>query len=160
MLEVLSAYGVRFVLIGGFAGRLWGSNLIIGDLEVCYAQDRKNTVALAAALRDLAARPRGTAMRITLSPDAETLESGGDFVLETSAGILACLSTPAGSEGFPDLVRGATQMTLDSTRVLVAALEDLIRMKRLAGRPQDFVDLEILGALREEIERARQEARG
>jgi len=50
-------------------------------------------------------------------------------------------------------------MTVDSTPIRVAALEDLIRMKRLTGRPQDLVELEILGALREETERARREAR-
>jgi hypothetical protein len=35
----------------------------------------------------------------------------------------------------------------------VAALEDLIRMKRAAGRPKDRIELEVLGALAEEIDR-------
>lgn len=35
----------------------------------------------------------------------------------------------------------------------VAALDDLIAMKRAAGRPKDRIELEILGALREEIDR-------
>jgi hypothetical protein len=51
-------------------------------------------------------------------------------------------------------------MVLDSVRVHVAALEDLIWLKRASGRPKDLVELEILGALREEIEHARREARG
>ena len=37
---------------------------------------------------------------------------------------------------------------------LVASLDDLMAMKRAAGRPKDRVELEILGALREEIDRA------
>jgi hypothetical protein len=44
-------------------------------------------------------------------------------------------------------------MDLDGVTVLVAAIDDLIRMKRAAGRPKDRVELEILGALREEIDR-------
>jgi hypothetical protein len=159
VLDVLNSHGVRFVLIGGFAGRLWGSNLITGDLEICYARDGKNHAALAAALRDLGACLPDAATKFPLLLDAKTLESGDDLVFETRAGILQCLATPPGSGGFLDLIRGATEMTVDSTPIRVAALEDLIRMKRLTGRLQDLVELEILGALREEIERARREAR-
>ena len=54
-LEVLLKHKVRFVLIGGFAGRLWGSNTITNDLDICYARDRTNLEALAAALRELGA---------------------------------------------------------------------------------------------------------
>jgi hypothetical protein len=37
----------------------------------------------------------------------------------------------------------------------VAGLQDLIRLKRSAGRPKDLVEVEILAALREAIERNR-----
>jgi hypothetical protein len=45
-------------------------------------------------------------------------------------------------------------MQIGSTKVLVAALEDLIRLKKAAGRPKDRIELEILSALKEEIERS------
>jgi hypothetical protein len=34
----------------------------------------------------------------------------------------------------------------------VVGLDDLMRMKRAAGRPKDRVELEILGALRDELD--------
>jgi hypothetical protein len=37
---------------------------------------------------------------------------------------------------------------------LVAGIDDLIRLKRAAGRPKDRVELELLGALRGEIDGA------
>jgi hypothetical protein len=35
--------------------------------------------------------------------------------------------------------------------VLVASVDDLIRMKRAAGRPKDLLAVEELGALRDEL---------
>jgi hypothetical protein len=156
-LQILVGHGVRFVVIGGYAGRLWGSNTITDDLDICYARDRKNLEALAAALRELKATLRGAPADVPFLLDAETLRKGDHFTLSTKCGDLDCLGTPQGSDGYLDLVRGATRMSMGSIEVLVVALEDLIRMKRSAGRLKDLVELEILGALREEIEKARQE---
>lgn len=154
----MKSHGVRFVVIGGFAGRLWGSTLIIDRLEICYARDRKNYRALAAALPELDAclldGPESTAV---LNPEA--LESGDRFTFETDAGTLVCVGTPTGSGGFLDLIQGATRMVLDSGPVPVAALEDVIRLKRANGMADDLVEVEILAALREEIERSKREAR-
>jgi hypothetical protein len=52
-----------------------------------------------------------------------------------------------------DLIAGATPMKLDSIEVPVASIDDLIRLKRAAGRPKDLVEVEILGALKEEMEK-------
>ena len=150
-LKMLADHRVRFVVIGGFAGRLWGSTTVTNDLDVCYARDRKNLEALAAALRELEATLRGAPDGLPFRADAETLASGDHFTFATNAGNLDCLGSPAGSGGFMDLIAGATGMKLDSIEVPVASLDDLIRLKRAAGRPKDLVEVEILGALREEI---------
>ena len=155
--QVLARHRVRFVLIGGFAGRLWGSNTITNDVDVCYARDRPNVEALAAALRELGATLRGAPKDLPFLLDAQTLERGDHFTFETKFGDLDCLGTPAGSKGFQDLVDGSAEMVVDSIRLLVASLQDLIRLKRTAGRPKDLVEVEILAALREEIERKRLE---
>jgi hypothetical protein len=70
----------------------------------------------------------------------------------TFAGDLDIIGIPAGTTGHEELARTAEPMDLDGLTVQVAALDDLIRMKRAAGRPKDRVELEILGALRDEIE--------
>lgn len=43
--------------------------------------------------------------------------------------------------------------------VLVTSLDDLIRMKQAAGRPKDLIEVEVFGALREEVEEQRQHTR-
>ena len=153
--EVLSRHNVRFVLIGGFAARLWGSNTITNDLDICYARDRSNLLALAAALRELGATLRDAPKDIPFLLDAETLQRGDHFTFETQFGDLDCLGTPSGSKGFQELIDGSSEMAVGSEKVLVASLHDLIRLKRAAGRPKDLVEVEILAALREEIEKDR-----
>lgn len=155
VLQVLERHGVRYVVIGGFAGRFWGSNSITNDLGICYARDKKNFQALASALRDLGARLRGAPPDIPFVLDAITLEAGDHFTFETSLGDLDCLGTPAGSGGYSDLIQGATVMKVDGADVPVAALEDVMRLKRAAGRPKDRAELEILSALLEERARRR-----
>jgi hypothetical protein len=149
MLKVLDRHRVRFVIIGGFAGRLWGSNSITNDLDICYARDKKNLQALAAALVELRARLRGARPDVPFLLDAKTLEAGDHFTFETTLGPLDCLGTPLPSGGYRDLIQGSTTMDIEGIEVPVAALEDVMRLKRAAGRPKDRAELEILAALQE-----------
>jgi hypothetical protein len=69
----------------------------------------------------------------------------------TRLGDFDVLGTPSGTQGYDDLVRSAETLHVGGRSVLVASVDDLIRMKRAAGRPKDLVEVEILGALREEL---------
>ncbi|HEX7421383.1 MAG TPA: hypothetical protein VF505_15945, partial [Thermoanaerobaculia bacterium] len=53
ILKTLNRHDVRFVIIGGIAGRLWGSTTVTNDLDICYGRDRANLANLASALTDL-----------------------------------------------------------------------------------------------------------
>jgi hypothetical protein len=151
LLEALDRQGVRFVVVGGIAARLRGSPTVTRDLDICYARDAANLRALAAVMGDLHAQLRAAPPGLPFHPDARTLRAGDTFALETDAGDLDILGTPAGTDGFADLARSATPTDLGGVTVLVAAVEDLIRMKRAAGRPKDLIEVEVLGALRDEL---------
>src|SRR4026207_1346089 len=120
-LEVLLKHRVRFVLIGGFAGRLWGSNSITDDLDICYARDDKNLEALAGALQELKARLRGSPSDVPFILDARTLKAGDHFTFVTTFGSVDCLGTPQGSGGFPALMRGAAGKPIGARRSSVGA---------------------------------------
>lgn len=151
-LRTLVAHGARFVVIGGFAAALRGSPMITGDVDVCYARDPQNLERLAAALRELGARLRGAPADVPFRLDARSLDTGDHFTFATDAGPIDCLGTPAGTDGFPDLDGSATDVDLDGVTVRAASLDDLIRMKRAADRPQDRIAVEWLSALRDELE--------
>ena len=151
-LRALVDHDVRFVVIGGFAGVLRGSPMITGDLDICYARDEENLRRLAGSLRTLDARLRGAHPDVPFRLDARTLGAGDHFTFITSGGPLDCLGTPSGTDGFADLDASATDEELDELVVRVASLDDLIRMKRAAGRPQDLIAIEWLSALRDELD--------
>jgi hypothetical protein len=88
---------------------------------------------------------------VHLRLDAKTLRAGDAFTFTTDIGWVDLLGTPAGTDGYDDLARTADAFDLFGYRVLVASVEDLIRMKRASGRPKDLLALEELGALRHEL---------
>ena len=145
---------MQFLVIGGIAARILGSPTVTRDLDICYARDRQNLERLAAVLRELHASLRDVEQEVPFQLDARTLALGDHLTFVTDAGDLDIFGTPSGVGGFDELARNATEIDLDGLRVKVASIDDLIRMKRAAGRPKDRVELEILGALRDEIDAA------
>lgn len=153
ILRRLQAHGVRFVLIGGLAAKAHGSPTLTVDIDVCPARDRDNLERLAAALGELGAALRGAPRDLPFHPDRRTLERTEILTLTTDFGDLDVISRPQGIDGYDELAANAADTELaDQLVVPVAALDDLIRMKRASGRLKDRVELEILGALRDEIE--------
>jgi hypothetical protein len=150
--RVLRDHDVRFVLIGGFAAALRGSPVITGDLDICYARDDANLEALADALYSLGARLRGTPEDVPFQLDARSFRAGDHFTFATSVGPMDCLGTPAGTSGFGDLDAKATDEVVDGLTIRVASIDDLIRMKRAAGRTKDRIALEWLSAVRDELQ--------
>ena len=147
--------GVRFVVVGGLAAQAHGSTSLTTDLDICYARDDANLGALASVLDEIAAVRRGLPPDSPRMPplDARTLRAGGLFTLTTRFGDFDLLADPDPGLDFETLVRSAIPATTAGVQVLAAGLDDLMTMKRAAGRPKDRVELEILGALREELDR-------
>lgn len=153
MLRALTGGGVRFIVIGGLAAQAHGSSSLTGDLDLCYQRSPENLERLAAVLRGLAAVRRGDPAFAAFPLDARALRAGDVFTLATSGGILDLLGNPDPGMTYDILLPNAIEIPVDGETVRVAGLDDLMAMKRAAGRPKDRIELEILGALREEIDR-------
>jgi hypothetical protein len=81
-----------------------------------------------------------------LKPD--DLREGGNFVLATRLGRLDIMQWVPGIPGdlaLEHLTRGAIVTALGGRPVRVCSRDDLIAMKRAAGRSQDLLDLDELG---------------
>lgn len=151
LLLVLAKQGVRSVVIGGVAATLHGSAMVTADLDIAYERTRENLARLAAALEEIGARLRGIEDDLPFKPDARALEAGQNFTFVTRLGNLDCLGWTEGVASYEDLAERAVPMTIGRATVLVASLEDLIAMKRAAGRPKDrlaVMELEEIGRMR------------
>ena len=153
ILKTLLDGHVRFVLIGGLASQVHGSPSLTGDVDICFALDGENLHRLSAALASMAAIRRGFEGGIHAPIDHRALRAGDVFTLSTRFGDLDLLAHPDPHLDFETLMGRSIAAEIFGMEVRVASLEDLMAMKRAAGRPKDRIELEILGALREELDR-------
>ncbi len=144
ILGALHRRDVRFVLIGGIAGYLLGSNLPSANLDICFALDLENARRLADALNDMHATLRGS---MDDQVDEHILHLGEVQVFNTDFGVLRCVGTPTGTDGYDDLQTHAECMEIDDVKTYVACLPDLIRMKEGSDRPRDRMVIEMLRAV-------------
>jgi hypothetical protein len=155
LIDRLVAREVEFVLIGGIAAQAHGSPSLTADLDIVPSWDRDNLRKVARLLAEIAAVRHGVPEDSPPLPplDEGTLLAGAVFTLTTRFGRFDLLANPDPGLDFDALMRSAVEYEFLGHRLHVASLDDLIAMKRAAGRPKDRVELEILGALREEIDR-------
>lgn len=146
IIRTLAKHQVRYVLIGALAARLQGFPRVTADADVTPARDKENLPRLAAALRELDARiftePVPEGLPFDCSP--RMLGRAELWNLVTSAGRLDVAFRPSGTTGYDDLARRAVHFTVYGVDLLAAHLEDIIRSKEAAGRPQDRLDVVVM----------------
>ena len=145
LLHKLVAANVSFVLIGGLAVNAWGVVRGTKDLDVVVdpEQDNLNRLAL------LAAETGGhvhTGEALLSSPFsiAAALNEGERVEIETSLGPLDVVQGLPGVPDYETLRARAKDVEILGVVIPVCSLDDLLAMKRAAGRTRDIADLEDL----------------
>jgi hypothetical protein len=147
LLVRLASADVDFVVLGGVAVIAHGYVRNTEDLDISYASDADNLEALGGVLLDLGARLRAIDEDIPFIPDARTLRRTQILTLDTPLGGLDLLANPDGSPGYAALKANAERIDFDGFEVRIAGIEDLLAMKRAAGRLKDRPDIEALVAI-------------
>lgn len=149
--RALARHDVEYVTIGGIAVQAYGGQRLTQDLDVAIASSSSNRTRLAAALLDLDARILGPGGRRSRSvPTAQLLGSSDQWHLVTDHGPLDLVTLPAHLGSFADLRARAHDVPLGDLTIPIAHRDDLLRMKRAAGRPQDLADVRLLESLGDE----------
>jgi len=146
MLEALESEAARYVVIGGTAAAIRGAPHVTFDLDITPDRDVANLDRVAAALLRLNASVYGLPAEATeaFRLEGKTLANGSAWKFITDHGELDVALDPDGTQGYPDLVRGASRVEVAGLSVLVASLGDVIRSKEAANRPRDRVVLDDL----------------
>jgi len=158
LLETLAEFRVEHVVIGGVAVQAYGSPRLTHDLDLIPRPDLANFARLAEALAELEAVWRKSRRPLPLT-DPHRLARADQLTLRTKFGKLDVMSAGFAHQGsYEDLHDRATTIPLGNITVSVAGIDDLIRMKRSAGRPLDLHDIATLTRPDADLERAADEA--
>ena len=147
LIAVLARHRVDYLVIGGVATQVHGHRRTTMDLDLTPDPSPENLHRLGAALAELEARPRDAGTEKAEIPvgDPERLAIAAVVPpLLTRHGQIHILKEPKGARGFDEMRERALVVDLDGREVAIVSLDDLIRMKRAAGRPADLDDIAAL----------------
>jgi hypothetical protein len=131
LLQALDQRRVTYIVIGGFARVLQGTEEVTRGLDIVPSTRPENLRRLDVALRDLdARRPDGH----DLTMDETTIATEPVLELTTEHGELKIVPEPLGTRGYDDLRRAASREPLGrGLRPSVASVGDLARMVSALG---------------------------
>jgi len=141
---------VNYLLIGGVAVNLWGIERATGDIDLAIAMDKDNIMKFIEAVKEL-----GFAPKVPVKPEEladpqkrkEWLEEKNMRVFSFQhldnpyVLIDVMIDNPF---DFDEMFARRAMMDSKGVKLSVVAVDDLIRLKEIAGREQDLCDIESL----------------
>jgi hypothetical protein len=154
--SVLVRHRVEYIVIGGIAVQVYGHVRMTNDIDLIPSPVPQNLERLADALNQLDARVLNPGSE-HLGIDAQMLPRATLWQLATRHGDIDVLHDAPGAAPFPQLRERALLIRLGEHPIPIASRDDLIKMKRAAGRPVDLADI---AALTESEHQAQREPSG
>jgi hypothetical protein len=151
MVAKLTAGGVEFVVVGGYAAVAHGASLMTRDVDLCCRFSLANLRRLAQVLADVRPRHRLTPQKLPLEMTDACASTLKNLYLETDLCILDCLGEVAGVGDFDEVLRQSIEIDTPSGKCRLLSLEALIRAKQAMGRTQDELAVIQLQAIREKL---------
>ncbi len=141
---------VRYLVVGGLAVNLYGVPRVTYGIDIIISTDRDNILRLNKTLKNL-----GYVPRLPVNPDDMANEKTlKDWIenknlkafsfyhkKDTYKVIDIVLIHPL---DFEKAFENKTVKKVEETKIYLASIDDLIKMKESSGRPQDFSDIEML----------------
>jgi predicted nucleotidyltransferase len=149
LLRRLVGAGVDFVIVGGYAGVVYGCTLVTQDVDICCDFTPGNLSALQRAVADLHPVHRMTPGRQPLELTAENASQFRNLYLDTDLGYLDCLSEIQGLGGYDEVAKASQTIEIDGLPLRVLTIDALIAAKEAMNRPRDREAIRQLRAIKE-----------
>jgi hypothetical protein len=159
IIVALTEHAVDFVVIGGVAVQAHGYVRGTNDLDLVPEPGLRNLSRLGEALAQIGARLARSDRPFDVT-NPQLLKRAPLIPLTTRHGRVDLINLdqiPGAPRSYVDLRARATLAHLGDAEVPIAGLDDLVRMKRAAGREEDLRDLAALTRSDEDLERESRE---
>ena len=139
VIAALNREGVDYVLIGGFAVVLHGSNRMTEDIDICIRNNEENVERLRKALYMVFKDDSIKEITVPEIENYSVIRYGNEdnFTMDI-------IGNPGDGFLFENIV--SEQIEVDGVEVRIATLESLYKMKEKTYRPIDQIDLVFLAA--------------
>jgi hypothetical protein len=151
LLKQLAVAEVDFVIVGGFAGVVYGCTYVTQDIDICCDFSAENLLRLQKALYSLHPVHRMTAKRQKLELTQDKCSRFENLYLDTDIGQLDCLSFINGIGNFQIVKDKSTLIGVEDFQLQVLSLDALIKAKKAMNRPRDkeaILELEAIKKLK------------
>jgi predicted nucleotidyltransferase len=152
--KILNEAGVRYVVVGGVATLLHGYARLTADVDLAVDLAPQEVRKMIRALANKGFRPQVPVSAETFADPAVREQWIREkhmraFSLVDLRNPMRVVDLLLKSEvPFEELLARSQEAFVGETSVRVASLDDLITLKRHAGRPQDLADVKELEAIR------------
>jgi len=138
LIERLNKNGVKFVLVGGFAGVVHGCTYVTQDIDICCDFSADNLLTLQKALKDLHPVHRMTPQRLKLKLTTDNCAGFKNLYLDTDIGQIDCLGYIQGLGAYENIEPLSEVRDIgDGLRIRVLTVDSLIEARKAMNRPRD-----------------------
>lgn len=152
-IDALNAHQVHYVIVGGFAAFLHGSRRVTVDLDIVVDLSTDEARKAISALLSIGMQSRLPVDPLLFADDAERNRWSREeqmtvfsMIHQEHPGFAVDLFVESPVD-FLELQSRSTTMDLEGRKVRICSIDDLIVMKRRAGREHDMLDVETLTRL-------------
>lgn len=147
LFKALKAHNIDYLLVGGLAMNLHGVPRMTMDVDLVIALDADNIAKFSTCIKEMGLAP---SVPVPLADLADAAKRETLFAEKHLIALPLISNMPATPTvdivihhplDFKKAFANAVQRDLAGTPVLLASIEDMIAMKKVAGRAQDLSDI-------------------
>ena len=157
LLQLLADDVAEFIIVGGVAAFLHGGKRVTYDIDIVPSLDSQTWPSLIDTIWDAGGRPRIPETREAIK-DIDNVKRWMNekgmmaLTFKSPNGVIEIDLLVKESHRFEELFTRAKSIRLDDRTYHVVSINDLIEMKRQAGRPQDLLDITELEVIQRSLE--------